>query len=316
MITSMRIIPNSLSLRIGETYPLGLSTTPSGEDVSQVSWESSNTEVVEISGTIVQARGYGLAVITASIDGISAACNIEVIPSLNGEEEQCSTEAPEKADKRWLDTDRIYAQYRDKPNATRWYNITRKVSYPLWQASQQIRKMYSIDDNVGAQLDIIGRIVGVDRSYISDVAMKQSMYAPNAEGAMFGDPESMYSSGVVAGNLAMSDELFRLKIKAKIIKNNTNAYYDSILEGFKALFPHINDMRIDDYEDMSFSITYVGQLSPLEQWALMNIELLPKPAGVRFRGFMGVPVGLVQVGDYTKQVGDTNSQAMNINLVR
>lgn len=314
MITQVRIIPSVLELRLGETYPLSVVVTPD-EPYDSITWSSSNNDVVEIVGTVVQAKSYGRATITATINNVIGTCQIEVVPLNNIQDDICSNLEPAKADQRWLKTDRIYAQYRDKPNATRWYNITRRISYPLYEAMQKVRKLYDIDANVGKQLDIIGRVVGVDRSYISDIAMQQSMYKKDAEGAMYGLLSSMYSDGTVAGRLDMNDELFRLVIKAKIIKNNTNAYYDDILRGFRTLFPSIQDVLLRDYEDMSFDIMYVGNLQPIERWALLNIELLPKPAGVRFRGFIGVPVGLTQVGDYTKQCGDPEAQAMSINLI-
>lgn len=314
MITQVRIIPNVLELRLGETYPLSVVVVPD-EPYDNIVWSSSNNDVVEIVGTIVQAKAYGRATITATINNVIGTCQIEVVPQSNTQDDVCSTLEPVKADQRWLKTDRIYAQYRNKPNATRWYNITRGISYSLYEAMQKVRKLYDIDTNVGRQLDIIGRIVGIDRSYISDIAMQQSMYKKDADGAMYGRISSMYSDGTVAGRLDMNDELFRLVIKAKIIKNNTNAYYDDILRGFRTLFPRISDVWLRDYEDMSFDITYIGNLQPIERWALLNIELLPKPAGVRFRGFVSIPVELVQVGDYTKQVGDPESQAMNINLI-
>ena len=314
MITQVRIIPNVLELRLGETYPLSV-VVSHDEPYDNIIWSSSNNDAVEIVGTIVQAKAYGRATITATIDNVVGTCQIEVVPQNSVQDDICSTLQPVKADQRWLKTDRIYAQYRDKPNATRWYNITRGISYSLYEAMQKVRKLYDIDTNVGKQLDIIGRIVGIDRSYISDIAMQQSMYKKDAEGAMYGLVSSMYSDGTVAGRLDMNDELFRLVIKAKIIKNNTNAYYDDILRGFKTLFPNIQELWINDYEDMSFDISYIGNLTSLEKWALLNIELLPKPAGVRFRGFVGIPVGLVQVGDETKQAGDPDSQAMNINLI-
>ena len=315
MITQVRIIPNVLELRIGETYPLGVDIIPRDATYTDITWSSSNSDAVEIVGTIVQAKAYGRATIVCNIDGVIGKCKIEVVPQNLIQEDTCSDLPPVKADQRWLKTDRIYAQYRNKPSATRWFNITRRISYPLYEAMQKVRRLYDIDTNVGKQLDIIGRIVGIDRSYISDIAMSQSMYKKDAEGAMYGLVSSMYSSGVVAGRLDMNDELFRLVIKAKIIKNNTNAYYDDILRGFRTLFPHIQEIWLRDFEDMSFGISYIGNLTSLEKWALLNIGLLPKPAGVRFRGFVGIPVGLVQAGDYTKQVGDPDAQAMNINLI-
>ena len=115
--------------------------------------------------------------------------------------------------------DRIYAQYRTKPKAVAWYQITRKLAAELEDPTTAVRVMYNIDTAVGEQLNIIGRIVVVDRTFTGEVALNPGLFA-EPDGAEFGDTDAMFASLYVDQDGQMSDDLYRLVIKSKIIKNN------------------------------------------------------------------------------------------------
>lgn len=72
---------------------------------------------------------------------------------------------------------RIYAQYRNKPKAVAWYNITRNLATQIADVATDVHIMYSIDAAQGEQLDIIGRIVVVPRGFMGEVTMETAMCA-------------------------------------------------------------------------------------------------------------------------------------------
>ncbi|MGL5727407.1 MAG: DUF2612 domain-containing protein, partial [Plesiomonas sp.] len=137
-----------------------------------------------------------------------------------------------------MSLDRIYAQYRDSPKAVEWYNITHTMIGKLTPAAQIVRRMWDIDAMKGEQLNIIGRVVVQPREFTGQVSMVPGWVAaaPN-EPAQCGDMSSMCSSLTVDQDSQMSDELYRLALKAKIIKNNSDATIESILEGMNLLLP-------------------------------------------------------------------------------
>lgn len=201
---------------------------------------------------------------------------------------------------------RIYAQYRNKPKAVAWYNITRSLATELNSAVQAVRVMYNIDSAQGAQLDILGRIVVVPRSFVGYVALNPGMFA-DPDGSEFGDTSAMFSALSIDQDSQMSDDLYRLVIKSKIVKNNSAATIEDVLYGINFLLPNANILRVTDNEDMSFSIEFYGNITELQRWALLNASLVPKPQGVKFNGFLE-GYDYVQFGDDSEQFGDTSAQ--------
>ncbi|WJV25928.1 MULTISPECIES: DUF2612 domain-containing protein [Pseudomonas] len=202
--------------------------------------------------------------------------------------------------------DRIYAQYRDKPKAVDWYAIARKLGGSIEAAAQAVRKSYDIDTAVEEQLNVIGRIVVAPRSFIGSIPMNPGLF-DLTDGAEFGDDDAMFSALTIDQDGQLSDELYRLVIKAKIIKNNGDATIENILDGMNFLLPNAEVVRVTDGEDMSFSIEFYGQISSLERFALLNAGLVPKPQTVRFNGFLE-GFRMVEFGDVDAEFGDEDAE--------
>lgn len=202
--------------------------------------------------------------------------------------------------------DRIYAQYRDKPKAVAWYAIARELGGSLEAAAQAVRKSYDIDTAVGEQLNVIGRIVVAPRSFVGAYPMNPGLF-DLTDGDEFGDDDAMFSALTIDQDGELSDELYRLAIKAKIIKNNGDATIENILDGMNFLLPNAEVLRVTDGEDMSFSIEFYGQINNLERFALLNAGLVPKPQAVRFNGFLE-GFEMVEFGDMDAEFGDEDAE--------
>jgi hypothetical protein len=202
--------------------------------------------------------------------------------------------------------DRIYAQYRNKPKAVAWYEIARKLGGSLEAAAEAVRKSYDIDNAVEEQLNVIGRIVVVPRSFVGSIPMNPGMF-DLTDGSEFGDDDAMFSALTIDQDGQLSDDLYRLVIKAKIIKNNGDATIENILDGMNFLLPNAEVLRVTDGEDMSFSIEFYGQITNLERFALLNAGLVPKPQAVRFNGFLE-GLDMVEFGDVDAEFGDESSE--------
>lgn len=202
--------------------------------------------------------------------------------------------------------DRIYAQYRDKPKAVAWYEIARKLGGSIEAAAQAVRKSYDIDTAVGEQLNVIGRIVVAPRSFVGSIPMNPALF-DLTDGDEFGDDGAMFSALTIDQDGQLSDDLYRLVIKAKIIKNNGDATIENILDGMNFLLPRADVLRVTDGEDMSFSIELYGQITNLERYALLNAGLVPKPQAVRFNGFLE-GFEMVEFGDMDAEFGDEDAE--------
>lgn len=204
---------------------------------------------------------------------------------------------------------RIYAQYRNKTKAVAWYNITRRLAAQIADVATAVRIMYSIDYAQGEQLDVIGRIVVIPRDFMGEVTMETAMCASDVNGpAEFGDTSAMCSVPSIDQSMVMSDNLYRLAIKSKILKNNSYSTIEDIISGMNFLLPNAQVTRLVDGEDMSFSVEFYGEITELERWALLNASFVPKPHGVKFNGFLEA-YDYVQAGDSSTQFGDSLAQA-------
>lgn len=202
--------------------------------------------------------------------------------------------------------DRIYAQYRDKPKAVAWYAIARQLGGSIEAAAQAVRKSYDIDNSFGEQLNVIGRIVVAPRSFVGAFPMNPGLF-DLTDGDEFGDDGAMFSALTIDQDGQLSDDLYRLVIKAKIIKNNGDATIENILDGMNFLLPHADVLRVTDGEDMSFSIEFYGQITELERFALLNAGLVPKPQAVKFNGFLE-GFEMVEFGDVDAEFGDEDAE--------
>lgn len=70
---------NTLRLKIGDSYQLAATVLPENATDKSVIWSSSDSEVASVSDNgLVKGLKEGHATITATCDGISATCDIEV----------------------------------------------------------------------------------------------------------------------------------------------------------------------------------------------------------------------------------------------
>ncbi|MDD2108951.1 DUF2612 domain-containing protein [Pseudomonas asiatica] len=202
--------------------------------------------------------------------------------------------------------DRVYAQYRDKPKAVAWYAIARRLGGSIEAAAEAVRKSYDIDMAVGEQLSVIGRIVVAPRSFVGTIPMNPGIF-DLTDGSEFGDDDAMFSAPTIDQDEQLADDLYRLVIKAKIVKNNGSATIENILDGMNFLLPQAEVLRVTDGEDMSFSIEFYGQITNLERFALLNAGLVPKPQAVSFNGFLE-GFEMVEFGDVDAEFGDEDAE--------
>lgn len=198
---------------------------------------------------------------------------------------------------------RIYNQYRDKPKFVKWMEIARNLGEALDDAANRIALSYDVDSAKDEELNIIGRIVGVDRNFINKIELEQFQFG---EDIQFGDTEACFSAGSVAQDGEMSDGLFRLLVKAKILKNNRRATIEDIIEQMDLLIG-ASFVKINNPENMTFSIEFIADLTPLQRYALFNENIIQIPQGVQFNGFTELQE-YVEFGDPIHQFGAEESQ--------
>lgn len=201
--------------------------------------------------------------------------------------------------------ERIYSQYRNQPKFVDWLAIGRRMGGSIYDAAVAVRGSYDIDKAEGEQLDVIGRIVVFPRDFLGQLTMQTAEFHAT-DGAECGDEDAIFSEARVSDDRAMADDLYRLAIKAKIMKNTGDATVESIIEEMVFLVGPAF-LRINDSENMGFSIEFAGDITELERWALFNASLIQIPQGVLFNGFFEL-TAVAEFDDPEMEFGNDDAQ--------
>ena len=127
---------------------------------------------------------------------------------------------------------RIYSQYRGKPRAIAWYNITRTIGGQFADVFQDIRTSYNIDTATTDELNVIGRIVVIDRGHEGQIIFDPIRWG---SGSRWGGSGVRHMTPVGAGSMEVSNDIYRILIKAKIAKNNSDATVEGILQSIATI---------------------------------------------------------------------------------
>lgn len=219
----------------------------------------------------------------------------------------------------------VTQQFKEKDIIDRYLQLLIYQQYSISQVFQDLLQKRSIDEATGAQLDIIGEIVGQPRVLINadlydlfgfQGALKAGSFGDTGDpsvGAIFWDINQ--SQG---GNVTLDDETYRLFIKAKIIKNTTAATPEEFIAFVNYVFG--TDQTYITEGIAEFTVYFGRPLSDIETVLLTYISydqgypsrFIPKPAGVRINfgsymqndyfGFQGAP-GAKGFGDLSSTYG-------------
>lgn len=181
---------------------------------------------------------------------------------------------------------RIYAQYADKPKAVAWYGITPTMLEQLEVAAETVRTSYDIDTALSQSLDVIGRIVVIDRGYESQIVIDGIQWG--APAAQWGGLDIQWQPAGLTLNKEVSDAIFQTLIRAKIIKNNSEATLDDVVAGLEFI-TGTSPIRVIDNEDMTFSVSFFSELDAITRFVLNTFDIVPRPQGVRFLGYTEEP---------------------------
>ncbi len=198
---------------------------------------------------------------------------------------------------------RIYSQYRDKPKTVAWYNILPTIADDIFNTADRTRLSYDIDNATSHELDVIGVIVGASRSFESQVMFETNDFGE--VGVQFGGFEIQFQTIGQDITQEVSDEIFKILIKTKISKNNNDGTINGMLSALQFIIPD-NISRIIDHDDMSFSVSFGEELSSLQVMILNNFDILPRPQGVKFLGYVD-ETNLTQFGG-NNSWGDDRAQ--------
>ena len=147
---------------------------------------------------------------------------------------------------------RILWQYRNGANYRAWIDTLPGIAQQdIESTSLQLRNVLALENANTWQLDIIGRIVGQTRT-------TQQL---------------------------QDDAIYRSVIRSQIAQNNSFATIDGIIEAVEFVTQD-EVLELIDGLDMSFTIVFDDPIDPVIRDLILTIDLLPRPQGVKFSGFI------------------------------
>lgn len=209
----------------------------------------------------------------------------------------------------------VTEQFKGKDIIDRYLQLLIYQQSGISQVFQDLLQKRSIDEATGAQLDIIGEIVGQPRELINADLFGWFGFQGALKAGSFGDMsdssigERFWDLNVAqGGNIVLDDETYRLFIKAKIIKNTTSATPEEFIAFVNYVFG--TDQTYITEGIAEFTVYFGRPLSTLETVLLTYVSysqgypsrFIPKPIGVRINfgtyqqgnyfGFQGAPGAL------------------------
>ena len=138
---------------------------------------------------------------------------------------------------------RVTWAFEDKPVFDKYLRLILIEQMEIQEVLRQLMQERSIDTAVGVQLDIIGDIVGQSRELIEADFIPYFGYEGAFEAQSYGDIDNQSAGGYyydlhqnLAGNILLSDDQYRLFIKAKILKNITRATPEETIAFLRFVF--------------------------------------------------------------------------------
>lgn len=186
----------------------------------------------------------------------------------------------------------ITAEHADKP---KYSAMVQAVSGAFGEGADVLASMpglFDIDNAEGAQLDIVGLWVGQSRLIPNVLLVKFFGFAGLGAPLPFGEEGNVaiggrfYDEGEpISGSTILADPEYRTVLKAKIVRNHAKGTTADIVRALNYMFdaPAV----VEDPGTMAIGV-YIGrQLSLVEQAIVTQMDILPRPAGVRiaFHGY-------------------------------
>lgn len=149
--------------------------------------------------------------------------------------------------------DLITSEHRDKPKFIALVSATLNQLDDIGTAASSLPSAFDVDNAIGAQLDVVGTLVGANRN--------------------IGIP-------LTSGSSILDDDYYRLLIKAKIAQNSWNGTIPGLYALWQTVFGNSSTLQIIDNQDMTMQAVVTGMEDIISSQLVQAGLIIPKPMGV------------------------------------
>lgn len=214
----------------------------------------------------------------------------------------------DKIDHKVLAESRLATQFRESINLIAYIKALLVEANTLEQVFCDLLEKRWIDTAEGVNLDIIGSIVGQSREFIDAEIFDYFGFFDNPQAQSFGSISNASLGGrykfigeATTGIRQLTDDEYRLFIKARITRNSTSSTPEQIIAQIRYIFDSPLVLFVDG--DTRYEVSIGKRLGLNEKSILFDTDIIPKTAGVQatyvtefdsnnFFGFQGVPNSL------------------------
>lgn len=184
----------------------------------------------------------------------------------------------------------ITSEHADKPNFVAAITALVQGFADGVAVCNSIPSAYNLDEAVGAQLDAIGQWVGLSRTLTT--VLTGVYFSWDATATLGWDSGSWQAPGDSStGLITLPDDSYRQLIRSKIAANNWDGTIPGALTVYQTIFAGAQQVIIQDNQDMTYTLGFVGNaLSAIDLALLQNGYIPLKPAGVQIAS-IAVPSG-------------------------
>jgi hypothetical protein len=138
--------------------------------------------------------------------------------------------------------------------------------------------IWNVDTAVGYGLDIWGQIVGVSR--IVQLPIVSTFFGFEEARSWVGFGQGPFYSGEsISNSYSLSDDAYRLLIKAKAAANIWDGSIQGLNQILLDLFPGLGNCYVTDGGNLTMTYTFDFPLTSV-QLAIVSSGVLPRPSGV------------------------------------
>ena len=182
-------------------------------------------------------------------------------------------------------SDLVIKEYYDKPSAAAEISAMASVMVKSFLFLKSFQKEFDLTHATGDRLDILGRVVGVNRTVINGIERVFFGFSGTPSSDTFSKAPLVDSrENNHYTDTQLTDNQMRFYIKAKAIKNAVAAYIShetkiSLQSAILNLFD--SSAYLVDNNNMSMTV-YIDETVPLSRITLIRaLGVLPSPQGVR-----------------------------------
>lgn len=149
----------------------------------------------------------------------------------------------------------VTSEYKTSQNFLQWLTVNLSLFQDVFNCANSFASAFDIQQAVGAQLDVLGNIIGQSRT----VAFQPS-------------------DGV---SPILDDDTYRLLLQARILQNHFGGTNQEVRGVWNALFPG-GIMLFTDNQNMTVNIYVAGTFTSIIQDLILNGYIIPRPQGVLY----------------------------------